>query len=189
MHDLLRKLWQRPIMYGSLISVLTFTPLSIDQVIAQEAQQETQIPHDHSEEFYVKTYGNDIASLKAELKQHPTSKGYVKLSDAYFEHNQLKKAAEAARQAIKIDPNNWEGYHDLGTMLTGLGDLDGAWEKYNTALRLSPNNPTPYSGLAEVALRKGDPTMAISLIQKALTITPEDPNLLIRLKNYITYTK
>jgi tetratricopeptide (TPR) repeat protein len=68
-----------------------------------------------------------------------------------------EEAADALRQAIERDPNNYMPYLRLGTLqLYALDNLDGAVESYREALRLNPKATAASEALAQALIRRGD---------------------------------
>jgi tetratricopeptide (TPR) repeat protein len=68
-----------------------------------------------------------------------------------------KEAADALREAIERDPNNYEPYLLLGNLQTAqLGRFDAAAESYRDGLRLNPNADEARRALAQLLIREGD---------------------------------
>jgi tetratricopeptide (TPR) repeat protein len=64
-------------------------------------------------------------------------------------------AAEALREAIERDPNNYMPYLMLGNLQLGrLNDLEAAAESYREVLRLNPKASIARSGLAQSLIRQ-----------------------------------
>lgn len=170
-----------------LALLIGVTPMGgLEQVIAQtqheeaseteeEEPTEEQVKHDHSETFYTKTYtAENILELEKELKAHPTSRGYVRLSDLNFDNNDVPRAKKASENAIKIDPTNWEGYHNLGTSLSRLGKYEEALKQLEKAMKLAPGRPEPYYGCGVVEGKRRRYSSALHFYKKALQVDPND---------------
>lgn len=64
-------------------------------------------------------------------------------------------AADALREAIERDPNNYMPYLMLGNLQLGrLNDLEAAAESYREVLRLNPKASIARSGLAQTLIRQ-----------------------------------
>lgn len=73
------------------------------------------------------------------------------------QQRQYGAAAEALREAIRRDPNNYMPRLMLANLqLTQLEDLDGAVESYRGVLELNPQSSIARSSLAQALVRKGD---------------------------------
>ncbi len=62
----------------------------------------------------------------------------------------------AAREALRLNPNNDLAHDNLGVALGSKGDWDGAIAEYREALRLNPNNDTAHNNLGVALGNKGD---------------------------------
>lgn len=73
------------------------------------------------------------------------------------QQRQYGAAAEALREAIRRDPNNYMPHLMLANLqLTQLDDLDGAVESYRKVLELNPRSSIARASLAQALVRKGD---------------------------------
>ncbi len=70
--------------------------------------------------------------------------GWQGLSYVYYRGGNEPQAAEYARTAIKVDPNDSDSHKFLGLALSGMDDDDGALREYSEALRLDPKNAAVY---------------------------------------------
>ena len=55
---------------------------------------------------------------------------------------------------IKIFSDDWRGYNNLGTVLFGLGDAEGASAQFEKADKLDPKNPIVQNNLGCIELKK-----------------------------------
>jgi len=77
-------------------------------------------------------------------------------AEVSFVRRRLNEAAELAREALKQDKKNAEGYALLGDILREQGNYQNALTMYNYAIQFSPNNRRYWQLLEEVtALREG----------------------------------
>ncbi len=73
--------------------------------------------------------------------------------------NQQKKwdaSVSAARQAVRLNPNNEWARANLGNAILSKGDVDGAIAEYREALRLNPKNESAHYNLGVAPGNKGD---------------------------------
>ena len=77
-------------------------------------------------------------------------------AEVSFVRRRLNEASELAREALKEDKRNAEGYALLGDILREQGNYQNALTMYNYAIQFSPNNRRYWQLLEEVsALREG----------------------------------
>jgi tetratricopeptide (TPR) repeat protein len=78
------------------------------------------------------------------------------LSDRYFVTGQFEKATEAAREALRVNPNNAVGYVNLGQAFIGLSRLAEAKEVYEQALQQKIDTTDFHTRLYQIAFVGGD---------------------------------
>jgi cytochrome c-type biogenesis protein CcmH/NrfG len=91
-----------------------------------------------------------IEDLKEMVRENPKDlAAWVKLGSIYAENHRYREAAEAYSQSLSIKPNDPDIRTNLGLMLRGLGDYDGAIEEFRKAARGQPRhiNSRYYLGL------------------------------------------
>jgi len=77
-------------------------------------------------------------------------------AEVSFTRRRLNEAAELAREALKQDKKNADGYALLGDILREQGNYQNALTMYNYAIQFAPNNRRYWQLLEEVtALREG----------------------------------
>ena len=77
-------------------------------------------------------------------------------AEVSFTRRRLNEAAELAREALKQDKQNADGYALLGDILREQGNYQNALTMYNYAIQFAPNNRRYWQLLEEVtALREG----------------------------------
>jgi len=77
-------------------------------------------------------------------------------AEVSFTRRRLNEASELAREALKQDKKNADGYALLGDILREQGNYQNALTMYNYAIQFSPNNRRYWQLLEEVtALREG----------------------------------
>lgn len=99
------------------------------------------------------TASNDMGHSVSNRKSPPTNKLIV-LAKTQFAKNPAK-AEKLLYQAIASDPKNYEGYFQLGRLLTFKGDYGGAIREYREALRINNRLAAVHFNLGTVYLRLG----------------------------------
>jgi tetratricopeptide (TPR) repeat protein len=90
--------------------------------------------------------------------------------------NQQKKwdaSVSAARQAVRLNPNNEWARANLGNAILSKGDVDGAIAEYREALRLNPKNESAHYNLGVALGNKGDWGGAIAEYRATLRLNPK----------------
>ena len=98
-----------------------------------------------------------IEDLKESVRENPKDlAALAKLGSIYAEHQRYREAAEAYSQFLSIKPNDPKIRTNLGLMLRGLGDDDGAIEEFKKAAQddLRHANSRYYLGLTLLQNRK-----------------------------------
>jgi serine/threonine protein kinase/tetratricopeptide (TPR) repeat protein len=78
------------------------------------------------------------------------------LSDRYLVSGQFEKAAEAAREALRLNPNTVVPYGNLGYAFIGLSRFAEAKEVYGQALQQKLDTTDFHTGLYQIAFVDGD---------------------------------
>ena len=81
----------------------------------------------------------------------------------------------AARQAIKLDPDNAEAHVSLGWFLFFGREFTAAFEAMDRAVELAPDNPMVLDDIAQALLQVGYINEAAVLARRAATIDPLVP--------------
>jgi TolB-like protein/lipopolysaccharide biosynthesis regulator YciM len=85
------------------------------------------------------------------------------------------KQMEAARNAVRLDPNDGETQLVLGHAFAYQGMADQALEQFAKAEALAPNNADLLILIAWYLPQLGQPERAVKLIEKALQLNPNYP--------------
>ena len=116
-------------------------------------------------------------------RQNQPSPGLTTREDAYRTNNigvalleqfKHKEAAEAFRNALKIDPKLSLARINLSIALFNVPDLPAATREAQTASTLSPAAPQPYYILGLIAKLQSRADDAVAAFQKVLKIDPND---------------
>jgi tetratricopeptide (TPR) repeat protein len=82
---------------------------------------------------------------------------WVNLALYYVLTEDLEKSEEAAKQAIQVEPDHWEGYYHLGNLYETVRLYDKAVEEYRKAIELAPQDEyRPELNLAAVLIEMDD---------------------------------
>jgi TolB-like protein/Tfp pilus assembly protein PilF len=87
----------------------------------------------------------------------------------------LTKLMEAARNAVRLDPNDGETQLVLGHAFAYQGMADQALEQFAKAEALAPNNADLLINIAWFLPQFGQPERAVELTEKALKLNPNYP--------------
>jgi Tfp pilus assembly protein PilF len=82
------------------------------------------------------------------------------MGNAYLKLQQADLAAQCYAQALQIDPQNSDLYHNLAVAYANQKEYNKAIESYRAALSLSPDNGALHNGLAICYYLNGDKTSA-----------------------------
>lgn len=96
------------------------------------------------------------------------------------------EARQAYQKALKIDPNNLEGFRHLGRLYAKKNDFDHANEIYKKALAKYPKDATLWYDLGVCYNRRKDFGESLRCFNKALELDPENPKILMKIG--FTYT-
>ena len=116
-----------------------------------------------------------IEELKETVREHPKDlAAWVKLGNIYSKHHQYREAIEAFSQALSIQPNDPDIRTNLGLMLRGLGDDDGAIEEFKKAAQNNPKHVSSRYYLGLILLQdKGNTQEAIKAWEDYLKVEPK----------------
>jgi tetratricopeptide (TPR) repeat protein len=86
----------------------------------------------------------------------PSFKIYAELSKLLEKTGKYQTAADALKQALKIDPNSFDAWYQLGFYMYYHGDLKTALECFSHAVKLLPGNADGRMGYAMAQMMMGD---------------------------------
>ena len=90
------------------------------------------------------------------------------------------------RTTIARNPNCWMAYNNLGVLLMGKGEVEGAIARYEQALALHSAYAEAHYNLAGALLEKGKTDDAIAHGKEAVRLQPSDPDAHVVLGNAFT---
>jgi tetratricopeptide (TPR) repeat protein len=79
----------------------------------------------------------------------------VMLAENLAGQHRIDEAAVEFQEAIRLDPENFDAFHNVGQILVGLGDDDRAVQWLVRAVSLRPDLPQPRNDLAVALIRSG----------------------------------
>lgn len=119
----------------------------------------------------------DYATRFIELSD--TAEGYVERGNLYIDTYDLDKAVADCKEAIRIAPETFYAYNNLGCALLKLRRLDEAVEPLQHAIDMDPQRDhLPYLNLAECYALMGNYQKAIEIYETILKIWPERVSVL-----------
>ncbi|MCB0328290.1 MAG: tetratricopeptide repeat protein [Bdellovibrionales bacterium] len=113
---------------------------------------------------------NIVSSIPVER----TAEEHLESGKAFLAEDNLWKAREAFRLAIKHDPNNAEAYFLRGTSQMALNYFNDAVSDFSHALQLNPSNGNAYYNRGLALAKSGNIKAAIEDFDKAISINPGD---------------
>lgn len=107
------------------------------------------------------------------LAEDPTERDALFLKGVWHEvKGELEEASENLRQLVVAHPDFALGWSQYGSVLSRMGELDGALAAFSRASELEPNRAEGYVRLAEVYQDRGDAASAMKNFQLATSIDP-----------------
>jgi TolB-like protein/Tfp pilus assembly protein PilF len=88
---------------------------------------------------------------------------------------ELEQAAEAARRAVELEPENAVAQRALAAVLFTAGDLDGFRRHAERALTLNPNDSDALADLGGKLAYGGDWEDGLTMRERAMQLNPEHP--------------
>lgn len=82
---------------------------------------------------------DQVKQAEEDVKGNPTVDDYLKLSVLYYNGRRYEECANAAKQALRLRPNQAEAYANIATAMHALGRDDEAIEALREVIRLRPD--------------------------------------------------
>ncbi|MFP6640746.1 MAG: tetratricopeptide repeat protein, partial [Myxococcota bacterium] len=125
-----------------------------------------------------------VARIQTALEVHPESAPLWRVNGmAQMRLGQIKKAEEAFKKSLDLNPNEVENYAQLARIYAASGRLDLAIQQYESASKARPDNPTVHHFLGVLYEMTGDKEKARTNYENALQ---QDDNL-AETKNNLAY--
>jgi tetratricopeptide (TPR) repeat protein len=98
---------------------------------------------------------DQVVKAETVAKSEPSVNNYLALSVQYFQVQRYQDCIDAARKALKVNPNQAEAYANIAAAYHTLGNLDETIAALQEEVRLNPNLPSGKSNLeVELAAKK-----------------------------------
>jgi tetratricopeptide (TPR) repeat protein len=133
-----------------------------------------------------------VAQFQKATQSAPSAESWNSLGSAYATKNDFGNAEHAFREAIRLDPKNYDAHMNLGAMLSRAGRNDEALAQVRAAASNAPDSIEPriYAALIEAQMGRRaeaandaaeaqqiDPRRANDYFTKAIRIPEKDTNL------------
>jgi tetratricopeptide (TPR) repeat protein len=102
---------------------------------------------------------------------------------AMFQHGYLEQAEASFQQVVAANPNDPDGYYNLGTLSLRRNDFVAARRYLEQTLKLRPDYPEAWNNLGMIAAQQGRPDEAVQNFQQALQLKPRYAIALLNLGN------
>ena len=103
----------------------------------------------------------------------PTALMYAHRANALQAQQQYQAAIDSYQQAIKLQPQFFEAYANLGIAYRGLGQLDAAIDSYQRAIAINPDYAPAYNSLGSALKTQGKLNAAVESYRHALRLNPQ----------------
>ena len=126
--------------------------------------------------------GSAIQTL-SDIREHYPESGAVTISlaNAYFQSDELDRAARLYREATGIANAAADAHIGLGNVSLCQGDTTSAADHYQQAIASAPDNPDARVNLGTVLIQQGRYDEAVLEFQRALELNPSDLALYLNL--------
>jgi tetratricopeptide (TPR) repeat protein len=119
----------------------------------------------------------EIELLEAIVRDHPRSMpARIRLAQAFVKGRHWQAAANAATQALEIDPDNVDALNSLGFALSRQGQFARAIEVYTKALHQNPHDPETHHQIAYCYDKANNKPAAIKALREAVRLRPNYAN-------------
>lgn len=116
-----------------------------------------------------------IEASKKAVNLRPSAESYFNIGLASFYLKQYREAADAYRQAIKLDPfNAADAHYALGLVYRDWGKPDDEIQAYKQAIRLRPDYTVAYERLGSCYLKSKKYNEAVEIFRQLSALKPGD---------------
>jgi tetratricopeptide (TPR) repeat protein len=118
-----------------------------------------------------------IDASKKAVNLRPSAESYFNIGLASYYLKQYREAAEAYRQAIRLDPYNAaDAYYALGLVYRDWGKTDDEIQAYKQAIRLRPDYASAYERLGSRYVKSKKYSDAVEVFKQLSSLRPGDAN-------------
>ena len=103
-----------------------------------------------------------------------TAKQLIERGEAKFAKKDLEGALADFRLAIKVDPNDWEAYNNVGVVLSVLGRPEKGLPYVLKSIRLTPNNAYPLVEISQIYSKLKRFDDAVDAANRAIRLEPQN---------------
>lgn len=116
-------------------------------------------------------YPKAISIYREVLKKNPNDFSATNsIAGLYGSLGQFTEESAWANKAIRISPNDFRGYVNLGNALAGSGKVNDAKLAFAKAASLAPKSPIPVYSQGLVAEQQGNLAESVSFYKKAIEL-------------------
>lgn len=115
------------------------------------------------------------AIKSGQYKGKDLSWAYFNRGNVHAHNGRFDRAIADYTQAIKLDPDDADGYNNRGNAYRRAGQLDRAIADFNLAIKLAPTDPDPVNGRGDAYLGKNQPDRALEDFNRAIKLDPDKP--------------
>jgi tetratricopeptide (TPR) repeat protein len=120
-------------------------------------------------------HADALEASKKAVNLRPSAESYFNIGLASFYLKQYRDAADAYRQAIKLDPYNAaDAHYALGLVYRDWGRADEEIQAYKQAIRLKPDYTSAYERLGARYMRSKKYAEAIEVFRQLIAQKPGD---------------
>ena len=120
-------------------------------------------------------HSDALEASKKAVNLRPSAESYFNIGLASFYLKQYSQAADAYRQAIRLDPYNAaDAHYALGLVYRDWGKADEEIQAYKQAIRLKPDFTSAYERLATRYIRSKKFNEALDVLRQLIALKPGD---------------
>ncbi len=115
-----------------------------------------------------------IRQLEQAIRDNPKlTTAYISMADIYRQQGNYAAAEKRYRDAVELDPSNFDAISNHALMLHMMGRLSEAVRQYLRALALRPRDRETNLNLATAYLQLNEPAQALPYAQMAVNVDPD----------------
>ena len=164
---------------GALVGVITGELVKEDFTIVMPINNAYALMRRHGAmEDTGSTEGEMDYALIPDQDLEPNTKRAIDSYNRGVKADDWKTKLDAYNVAVKLAPDFFEAWYNLGVAANKMGDLEQATSAFEKAYRLKPKDTRVLRNLGRLLLLKKESTRAIALFEKAATLDTQNPRLL-----------